>query len=293
MDRLGLDAAYPPSPAQWVADMRSVGASVGFVYVVGGILRYSPLHVSVARQFGAVPVPIVVPGNMPPDYSAVLSSLRNYGFTAGAVVVDLEPGSEPSDSWVRGLATYLAQFGYVVDRYGTSSVLGRYAPENGDWVAQWQRRGVLNPIPQRPPGWLAWQFVDDITINGSVYDASVIDESFVANASVGVTGTDIGAYLRRMQHMDCSATRKDGTIDRFIVTPDGATRHVVIMPDHSITYDDKMPGSWCAAIHAWWNADESVLTYSGIGWQGNMGGAAWSCAWQGGAWGQPFNEVGQ
>lgn len=291
--RIGLDAAFPPPPAQWVSDIRSVGGSVGFVYVVGGILNYTPDHVTVARQFGCIPVPIVVPGNVPPDYATVLSALRRYGFVAGAVVVDLEPGSEPADSWARGLAVYLAQFGYVVDRYGTSSVLGHYAPENADWIAQWQRRGVLYPIPALPVGWMAWQFVDDIVVNGHTYDASVIDEAFVANTSVGATGTDIGSYLRRMQNMDCKAVRKDGTVDRFVVTPDGATRHVVITPDHVITYDDKMPGSWCAPVDAWWDADESVLTYSGIGWQGGMGGAAWSCAWTNGTWGQPFNEVGQ
>lgn len=179
---LMLDAAFPPHPLQWVADMESVNADGGFVYVVGDFLHYTAEHVSAARAARKVVIPIVVPGNTPTTVQAVHDVLVSYGFESGPVIVDLEPGSEPADEWVRGLRQFLDPLGYETDRYGTSSVLGQYSPEDDDWVAAWQRNGVLDPVPTLPAGWNAWQFVDDVVINGSTYDVSVVDDQFVARA---------------------------------------------------------------------------------------------------------------
>lgn len=198
---LMLDAAFPPSPQQWVADMNAVGADGGFVYVVGGILNYTPDHVSVARFAGKVVVPIVVPGNTPTTVQNVHDALASMLFSGGPVVVDLEPGSEPADEWVRMLRQFLDPLGYETDRYGTQSVLGSYSPEDGDWVASWLRTGQLNPIPQLPAGWHAWQFANDVVVNGNTYDASVVDDQFVARSLQGVTDlTD--DQDKRLQHIE-------------------------------------------------------------------------------------------
>src|SRR5215471_806312 len=202
-----LDAAHPPPPNEWVADMDAVGAAGGFVYVIGPFLNYTPGHVSVARAAGKIVLPIIVPGNVPTSSSAVLAALATYGFTGGPVITDLERTSEPPDQWVVELRAFLNPLGYLVDRYGTPSELGKYSPEDDNWLAMWQRTGVLNPVPVLPTGWNAWQFVNDVHINGSTYDVSVIDEQFAGATAPGVD--------EMTPQQDQTLTHIDQTVDHL------------------------------------------------------------------------------
>lgn len=174
-----LDAAYPPSPSQWVADMNAVGASGGLVYVWGPILNYSVAHVAAARNAGKIVIPVVVPGNDGPAWQNVMSRLNLFGFIAGPVLYDFELNSEPTNAWWQAQAASVRASGFLADRYGTSGELGRYTPEDEDWIASWLRSGVLQPIPSLQPGRVAWQFVNDVSINGSQYDVSVMDDAFM------------------------------------------------------------------------------------------------------------------
>lgn len=183
MARLLLDAAYPPSPQQWIADMDAVGAAGGFVYVWGPITRYSQQHVVAARNARKIVVPIVVPGNTWPSTISIVQSLQSYGFTSGPVMVDLEAGSLPPNIGLVSFASAMMPLHYQVDRYGNISTLGAYAPEGQDWIADWIRTGVLDPLPTLPAGWQSWQFVNDININGSQYDASMVADTFVTEGT--------------------------------------------------------------------------------------------------------------
>lgn len=193
-----LDAAFPPTPALWVGDMNAVGASGGCVYVLGPFTNYTPAHVTLARASGKSVIPIVVPGDNPPSYGTVWAALLNYGFSSGPVVFDLERFSEPPDAWLTGARSFLGPLGYLVDRYGTVSELGKYSPENADWIASWLRQGILDPIPSLPAGRVAWQFVDDIVINGRTYDASVMDSSFLGGIMANGFTDDDRAMLSRL-----------------------------------------------------------------------------------------------
>lgn len=201
MTHLALDAAYPPSPQQWVADMNAVGADGGFVYVYGPIVKYTLQHVTVARQSGKIVIPIIVPGNTWPTFGTLKSNLLRYGFQSGPVVVDLESSSLPPNAGLANFALYMQQNGYQLDRYGTQSVLGTYTPENEDWIADWIRTGQLGPLPTLPQGWQSWQFVNDVKINGSTYDASIVSDSFVTGSDAMTL--DDARLIVRMIYTDC------------------------------------------------------------------------------------------
>jgi hypothetical protein len=176
---VGLDAAFPPTAPLWVQDMNAVGADVGFIYVYGPYLNYTPTHKTMAEAAGKHVMPIVVPGNKPPTYGVIWAALLGYGFGGGPVWVDREPGSEPADSWVQGLRAFLDPLGYRTDTYCMASECGKFTPEDGEWVASWIRTGTLNPLPAMPQGRHAWQFVNDVSINGRQYDASIVDDTFI------------------------------------------------------------------------------------------------------------------
>lgn len=204
-----VDAAFPPSANLWVSDMDAIGAVGGCVYVLGPFTNYSPIHVTLARSHDKVVVPIVVPGNSPPSYAQVWAALLNYQFSSGPVVVDLENGSEPADAWVTGLRTYLSAMGYSIERYGTSTELGKYSPEDEDWIASWIRRGVLDPIPTLPNGWHAWQFVDDVIVNGRQYDVSVMDDLFLQGVDMAITDDILSVVKDIQQHITATDAAQD------------------------------------------------------------------------------------
>lgn len=172
---LMLDAAYPPLPDQLNADCDAVGAGGVFAYLWGPIVNWTPDHVTLMRAHGKIVIPIIVPGNFPGDPINMLHALPLWGFHDGPVMFDFETNSEPALVWWKWAQDTLAAGGYHAEPYGTTPILGIYDPTDDDWVAEWIRTGVLDPIPNLPPNWEAWQFVNDITINGHQYDASVIN----------------------------------------------------------------------------------------------------------------------
>lgn len=64
--------------------------------------------------------------------------------------------------------------------------------------------------------------------------------------------------------MAITAKRIDGTLDYFVVTPDGTARHYY---EGGGEFDDKLPGVWSQPVMALW-ADVNTLKFRGIGWAG-------------------------
>lgn len=177
-----LDTLFPPPPAQLVADCRAVGAAGCWVYFLRRAADGTPLdngtwtlaHVQALRAAGLLAPGIVVPGNVPPAADVVMAAARAAGVDP-VIGDDLETASEPPAAWEDALDQAAAAAGYQELNYGPASVLGLYDPGEPGWLASWLRTGQLDPIPALPAGWRAWQFVNDLAINGSWYDASVVD----------------------------------------------------------------------------------------------------------------------
>jgi hypothetical protein len=169
-----LDAAFPPSPLQWVTDMGNVGATVGAIYTYGPFTNYTPAHVSQASASSKRVLPIVVPGSNPPDPRLVLASVGRYGITSGPVAKDREAGSLYPSDWSQAFDTIARQSGYVPIDYANLNDAIVPAELDDRWLAEWLRTGVMNPVPTLPSGLVAWQFVNDVTIGASQYDISVI-----------------------------------------------------------------------------------------------------------------------
>lgn len=175
-DHLFLDAAYPPFPAELLLDLANTGADGCFLYVWGPIVNWTPYHRALLQQAGFHAVPIVVPGNAPGDPIEMVNAVNAWGWPGGPVIFDFEGGSDPGSPWFQNAVNVFAIHGYRAEPYGTSSFLDRYDPEDRDWVANWIRTGILDPIPTLPAGWEAWQFVNDIIVNGHTYDASIVSD---------------------------------------------------------------------------------------------------------------------
>jgi hypothetical protein len=177
---LMLDALFPPGPGQLIADLDSVGAVGVFVYVSrpGGVGNWTPIHVQVLRNAGKRVIPIIVPAPGGEDPHALLQQANNFGFISGPITLDLEPPNLPPAAWEEQFDAAARAAGFTDFDYGTPSNLGLYQPDDAEWKATWIRTGQLQPLPPLPgPPYKGWQFVNNIVINGSQYDASVIDDS--------------------------------------------------------------------------------------------------------------------
>lgn len=179
-----LDTLNPPAPDQLVRDCEAVGAAGCWVYILRraadgtdvGVGRWTPAHAGALRAAGKRAPGIVVPGNVPPPVQDVIAAARSMGVDP-VVGGDFETASEPPTTWEDELDQACAAAGIRELNYGPASVLGQYDPGEAGWLAEWIRTGVLQPLPALKTGWLAWQFVNDILVNGTTYDASVVDPS--------------------------------------------------------------------------------------------------------------------
>lgn len=172
-----LDAAFPPGdPAQWVTDMASVGAQVGAIYTYGGFTHYTVAHVQQARASQRFVLPIVVPGNNPPDPRVVLATVAQYGIADGPVAIDRESGSMFPIGWDDAFDALARSMGYRPIEYANLNDARTPRDIDEEWQARWIRTGIMNPVPALPPGIVAWQFVDDVAINGTQYDVSVVGD---------------------------------------------------------------------------------------------------------------------
>lgn len=176
---IGLDAAFPPNPDQWVADLRSVGAQVGFYYAWGPFVRYTPAHLQAAKQAGIQTMAIIVPGNVPGPVQPMLAVVSALGGSGDPIALDLESGSLPPPQWVLAAISAIRAAGHRAYRYGDQSVLQGYPTADADWVSHlpgtYIRKGFYQPIPRVPSGYWAWQYAVDVPINNSMYDVSVVD----------------------------------------------------------------------------------------------------------------------
>lgn len=219
-DVLILDALYPPSPDQLVSDCIALGAGGCFAYVwrpdgQGGIDigNWTPAHVDALRRAGLWSGPIIVPPASGIDYAILLAAVRSFGFIDSAVTLDLEDPNLPPAEWEEGFDAFMAAAGYRDLDYGNSTDLGRYQPDDPEWLARWIRTGMLRPLPTRPPGVRAWQFVNDVIApSGTWYDASVADPSALLGGGADVTPEEHDALMFIRDQLDPSTTGFAGTV---------------------------------------------------------------------------------
>lgn len=178
-NHLFLDAAYPPSASDLLIDMAHVGADGCFLYIWGPIVNWTPMHKTILEASGFKAVPIIVPGDQPIHPDFMVKAVQAWGWLEGPVIFDFEQFSDPGTPWFANAVNIFAASGFRAEPYGTLSYLERYDPEDKDWVANWLRTGTLDPIPELPSGWEAWQFVNDVVVNGHTYDVSVVSDELL------------------------------------------------------------------------------------------------------------------
>lgn len=177
-----LDTLWPPAPDQLVRDCRAVGAAGCWVYAMRrardgsnlGVGGWTAAHVDRMHAGDLVAPAIVVPGDVPPSPAAALAAARALHCDQ-VIAGDFEDFSEPPTSWEDQFQAAAEAAGWRELSYGPASELGLYDPGEPGWLARWVRTGQLDPIPSLPAGQLAWQFVNDVVINGTAYDVSVVD----------------------------------------------------------------------------------------------------------------------
>jgi hypothetical protein len=182
---IALDAAYPPSPAEWVQDLDWAGAESAFYYAVGPFARYTPAHLEAARAAGKRLCAIIVPGSAPTSIHLMLAVVAALGGAGDPVVFDLETGSLPPALWLGDAISAAREAGHPPRRYGDMGVLAGYPAADGDWVSHGPGpiRAGWSPadgVPVLRSGLLGWQFAVQVTINGHQYDVSVCDPSLFA-----------------------------------------------------------------------------------------------------------------
>lgn len=180
-----LDALYPPDPDQLVRDLDSVGADGVAIYCwrpdgKGGVDvgNWTPAYAPRLRRARKRLLGIVVPPPTGGDIGAMLDAVAAMGLLPGDPVSnDLEDPNLPPAGWEEAFDAEQARRGYPDLDYGTRSNLGRYVPDRENWLADWLLTGRLDPRPVLQPGQAARQFANSIPINGSEYDASIVDAS--------------------------------------------------------------------------------------------------------------------
>ena len=179
-----LDAAFPPSPAEWVADLQSVGAKVGFAYCPtfggGGSGHYTAAHVEAAEAAGIRVVPIVVPGGSPPS-PPLYAAAWPLGMTGGSIVYDIARGDgTPAAAWVEQAAAEGMAADPVWDPW---CYLQPDLRPTFPWGKEWAAIPGAEPT-SLPDGANGVQYGFDVVINGHNYDVSVIDlDALVASPS--------------------------------------------------------------------------------------------------------------
>jgi hypothetical protein len=226
MQGLMLDAAFPPSPDQWVADMNSVGASVGAVYVYGPAANYSQAHVAAARSAGKMVLPIIVPGNAPPP-PPLYGAAEPYGIISGPLIYDVETGSLPGLSWIDAAISAANVAGWNAGTYCTEELRASYPP---GW---WWRAGTghsgggyVGVYP--PPAWAlaagasAQQYDYDVRFpSGAHYDVSVVDLALWGLVSPPASAVE------EVEMRVLTARRPDGGSDVYCLLPSGAVERYV------------------------------------------------------------------
>lgn len=178
---IAVDAAYPPAPTDWVADIKSIGATAAFFYAVGPLANYSRDHITEAERNGIVTVPIIVPGNNPMDAQRQIQAVRVFGSSSHLIAYDTELNSEPPLAWLLGAFTVARAMGYSPGLYGDQAHLDRYSPAGPDWrwLAAWVMTGKYQPVPMLTPGDPVHQYANDVPIGSAMYDVSVYDPALI------------------------------------------------------------------------------------------------------------------
>lgn len=169
-----LDAASPPAdPAACAADARAAGARVVGLYAVNLSDPWTVVSLDYARGVAAAGVqvlPIITPGQSPPDAAAVASGLEGWeGLNSSALFgLDIEqPGIDtPPEWWVSDLLNTLTPTGWRMFEYTN---LRSLYPYGFWWAIDWDH-GSAAAIP---PGAGGVQFSPAWTgPSGAQYDPS-------------------------------------------------------------------------------------------------------------------------
>src|SRR5579872_1818986 len=142
---LVLDALYPGTPSQLIANCKAVGAAgcLGYVWRPGGIGGWTSAHFNSLKSAGLITCPIVVPaGDGSTPYATLIAAARNYGFTAGPLVFDMEsPYNLPPQAWWNGAITAARAAGFKAIKYGNAGDVQAYANGDGWWRSEERRVG--------------------------------------------------------------------------------------------------------------------------------------------------------
>lgn len=190
---LGADAANPPGPSLWVADLVAMGCQVGFIYVWGPYTNYTPDHVEAAREAGIAVIPIVVPGNTPPP-PPLYAAAWPYGITSGPIFYDVEQFSLPDPAWSLAAVAEAGAGGWIGGIYCTAARRAQY-PSGLWWRAgtDWSGGGFSGVLPApaadlsdySSPAALQYDYEVEAP-SGAHYDLSRVDLDVLAPVPVSV-----------------------------------------------------------------------------------------------------------
>lgn len=204
---LMVDAAYVPVPDQLQA-MRHDGARIvaGYLWSPDALNPWSRADFNSVRAAGLLALPIFVgpasgstADRGAADAVVAIASAHELGFTAGPVVLDVEPYASGGDP--AGVAAYtltwsaamrhagFTPWGYGLGSYFSDVLAGGLKSLDGAWVAAYPDDPPANPDPHSvdtmPPAWNApgtrgWQYAGSVTLEGASVDLSAIDSGIAA-----------------------------------------------------------------------------------------------------------------
>ena len=177
--RMGDACNTPGFVGTLEADLRSLDAVAVGLYVVNLSIPSCErgagyVQELVADGFGVLP--IITPGDSPPQNLDILGALWTWGAPPCPIGFDLETFSSPPLAWVTGKVAELQQAGYFVGQYGDRAHQFQY------WTAGWQWRWLADWTFQEGlvPGYQARQWTDKaVGVSGETYDLSTVEDDLV------------------------------------------------------------------------------------------------------------------
>lgn len=177
------------------ADLRGLGATGMGLYVVNLSIPSCERGAGYAMSLAAAGVgvlPIITPGDSPPQNLDLLGPLRTWGAPPCPIAFDLERFSEPSLAWLTGKVTELRQAGYFVGQYGDAAHQAQYASE--PW--QWRWLADYTFVEGLADGYQAQQWTDRAPgVSGFNYDLSLVEDALVLWGDGAFAGSKVTVDL--------------------------------------------------------------------------------------------------
>lgn len=226
---LMLDALYPGTPAQLVANCKAVGAAGALGYVWHGSAQsydtggWSLAHFDALRSAGLITAPIASGTSAyTPTPQQIIQAARAWGFTSGPLIHDMEgPGNLPPQSWWNNAINVDRAAGYTAIKYGNQPDVSSYANGDGWWQARYIQQTV-NPQPALPAGLIGWQYANSVSINGTQYDVSIFDAGVFEGEEM--TQAEFNALLSGNNDFLALIWRVDAILNNYATVAGGPTK---------------------------------------------------------------------